>query len=359
MQNKTLISPTQMSLLLIGFIFGTSFVINVGSSAKQDTWIAYIIGWIGGFILVYMYTYIYTLYSGKTLIEILSIAFGKYVGKFIGFLYVFYFINLASLVLRDASEYMVTIEYHETPIIFISICLSIIGCYATKSGIEVIARGCQIILPLSISFIIFQFFILIKDYNPSNALPFFESNLKHILGTALLYLTFPFGETVIFLMLFPYVNKNKDIPRFTYISTAFAGLILLCMILQNIFVIGADKFSRDIFAINTTLSRAPMISLGPIVSTNIITGGGIKFIVCLYSATKGLAQLINIDDSKHLVLPIAAIIVPLSLWIHTNLSDLLQWTSEIYYYYAIPFQIIIPLLILAISLLKKHKSNNK
>ena len=49
------ISSIQLFSLMVGFIIGSTIIINPANAAKEDSWLAFIIGWLGGFILIFVY----------------------------------------------------------------------------------------------------------------------------------------------------------------------------------------------------------------------------------------------------------------------------------------------------------------
>lgn len=158
MSKDVKISSVQLSILIMGFLFGSTAIINVATGAAQDAWLAYVIGWAGGFILIGIYAHISLLNPGRTLIEILKDNFGRYPGSIIAVLYIWYFIHLAALVLRNFGEYMVTAIYPETPILFVIILFALTIAYAVKNGLEVLSRTAEIFFPLLLFSVILMFF---------------------------------------------------------------------------------------------------------------------------------------------------------------------------------------------------------
>lgn len=349
------ISSIQLSLLIMGFVFGSSAIITPAAAAYQDAWLAYIIGWAGGYVLIGIYAYISILNPSKTLIDILKDTFGKYIGSIIGILYLWYFIHLGALVFRNLGEFMVTAIYIETPIIFIITSLALVVVYIMKKGLEVIARVGELTIPIMLFFAISIFLLVIGRYEITNLLPFLEHDFMPVLKTGFSVLAFPFGETVVFLMIFPYLNKKDDVVKISYISITMIGIILLSVVLSNLMALGGDMLSRIVFPSHVTISLIPRIAVEPFVSINLLISGGFKIVICIYSTVIGITQLFNLDDYKPFVIPIVIIAVALSIWVYDNLPGMVRWTVEIYPYYAVPFQIIIPVLLLIISLIKKRR----
>ncbi|KPU26917.1 hypothetical protein TR13x_07850 [Caloranaerobacter sp. TR13] len=348
------ISPVQLSFIIMGFIFGSSAIITPAAAACQDSWLAYIIGWAGGYILIGMYVYISILNPSKTFIEILKDTFGKYIGSIIGIFYVWYFLHLAGLVFRNLGEFMVTSIYTETPLIFIIVSIALVLIYSLKKGLEVIVKVSQITVPVMLILVISIFLLVMKHYEVKNLLPFLEYGFSKVLKVGFSVLTFPFGETVVLLMIFPYINKQKDLFKVSYISLTVIGFILLSVVMSNLMALGADMLNRDMFPSHVTISLIPGIAVEPFISVNLLIAGSVKIVICIYAALIGITQLFDLDDYKPFIIPVVTIAIVISIWIYDSLPEMVRWAGEVYPYYVIPFQIIIPALVLVISIVKNR-----
>lgn len=349
------ISGFQLSMLIIGFIFGSSAIMNPSAGVGQDAWLAYLIGLGGGFILMGIYVLIARLNPDKTLIEILRINFGKYLGSVIALFYIWFFIHLAALVLRNFGEYMNILVYAETPILFIIISYALVIAYLVKSGLEVMGRISEILVPLLPLLVFFLFLALIPVYETSSFSPFLEQGIAPVLKTAFSIVTFPFGETVIFLMIFPYLNKKENTLKSAHLSMLIAGLILINSTVRDLMVLGPDMFFRTVFPPAISTKLIPLAVLDPFIAVNLLIGGGVKISICLFAAVMGITQLLNLKNYKLFVLPTLTITIALSIWVYENTLQMIYWAADIYPYYAIPFQIIIPFILLIISLIRKVK----
>ncbi|WHH61157.1 endospore germination permease [Petroclostridium sp. X23] len=352
------ISNAQLFLLLIGFVFGNTAIVNPAAAALQDSWLAFIIAWIGGLALLGIYISISNMNPSKNLIEILIDNFGKILGNITAALYIWYFIHLAALVTRDFGEYMVTVMFPETPILFIISCICITVAYVVKNGLEVIARSNEL-LTLAIPLLVAAIFLaLINQYNFNNLFPFLEKGVKPVLKVSFGVLAFPFGEIVAFLMIFPHLKNRKDLVKTSYFAIIAVGFMLLSVILRDLLVLGPDMLSRVTFPPQISTELIPNITIQPFVAINLLVSGGVKIAVATYAAVIGITQLFNLDDYKPFVLPVVAIVASLSIWVYDNIFDVFQWAAEIWAYYSVPFQILIPLLLVIISWIKKIKTQN-
>jgi spore germination protein KB len=355
MIKNTKISSIQLFLLITGYIFGSSAIMNSAAAAGCDAWLAYLLGWGFGSGLIVIYVQLARLNPSATLVEILQNNLGKLFGNFIALLYVWYFIHLAALVYRNYGEFIVTVTYNETPMIVIIACLAGLVAYSVRSGLEVLARITELLVPIIPIVIFITYFSLLTTHDYTAMLPFLEKGLTPVLSTAFSVTTFPFGETVVFLMLFPYLNRLKNISKVSYLSFAVAGSLLFVGLMRDLFVLGPSLLKELSYPAQATARLIPGIGIEPLIDLIFMIGGGVKTSVLIYGAAQGISQIFELKTNKPLVIPIVTFSVVLSVWIYPNMSEMFKWAAEIYPFYAVPFQIIIPIVLLIISLVKKRK----
>lgn len=343
-----------MFTLLSGFMIGSTLIVSPASGAEQNAWLAFIIGLCGGAILINMYIFIAKLNPYCTLISILEKNFGKVLGRVISVMYIWYFIHLAALVLRNFGAYSVATSYAETPMLFIIICIALVIVYSVRAGIEVMGRISEVFMVIISIILFFVFFALIKEFEIDNLKPVLSQGMKPVIKSAFAALSFPFGETVVFLMIFPHVNKQKYLYKSSYFALFAVGILLLGAIIRNLMVLGADMVSRDVFPSHIVFRLIPGMDLDQLLDVNLTVSGIIKVGVCIYAAATGVSELLGEQDYKIYVVPLSAFIVALSIWLYDSLMEMLQWAIEIWPYYSIPFQIIIPMMLLLISLVKNN-----
>lgn len=353
------ISPLHFSFIMIGFLIGSSAISYPAKGAMHDAWLAHIIGWAGGYILITLYIIIYNLNDKKNLMEILISVFGKTLGRIVGVLYIFYFIHIASLILRSYGEYSASTTYLDTPILFIIVSIVIVIAYSLKKGLESISRLVVLTLPVLFILLILITIIAIPYYDIREVFPFLERGLGPVLKTSLVIATFPFGETVMFLMVFPILNNQKKIFKTCYLSLFIAGLALLIDTLIVLLSLGPHLNIRHLFSILTLVGLMNKGSLEPIISVSILIGVGVKSTICIYAASLGISQLLDIDNHKLFILPVTGLTVSLSIWIHKNYPEMFQWGGDISPYYSLLFQLLFPIMILIISILNKRKNKSK
>nr|WP_319800740.1 GerAB/ArcD/ProY family transporter [Brevibacillus borstelensis] len=96
------INIRQLTVLVIAFTMGTSFLLGpspLALEAKQNAWIAAIIGIVIDLVLIVMYVALGNLFPGMTLAQYSEKILGKWPGKLISLLFFSFFIFLSALML--------------------------------------------------------------------------------------------------------------------------------------------------------------------------------------------------------------------------------------------------------------------
>ena len=348
------ITNYQLALLLIGFLIGSSTIINPVHDGR-DAWLAFLIAWIGGLGLVFVYATIARLHPGKTLVEILKSTFGKVVGSMLTLLYIWYFIHLAGLTCRTFGLFLTSTSYPKTPEIFIIGGLVLLSVYTLKKGLQVLGRVAEILVPIVIALLLILFLALFNRYDFGVFFPLLENGLLPVMKKTYGPLVFPFGETVIFLMLFSSLAKPQQVRLTVVLAVAVGGLLIFMSVVRDLMALGPELVSRLYFPPTVSSELIPVISLDPLVATNLLIAGGVHITVCLYAAVVGITQLFRLESDKPLVIPVGIFTVALAMWLFDSIFEMVGFV-ETYLIYVIPFQFVIPFTILAISLYKKYAS---
>jgi len=355
---KARISSIQMFLLLLGFLFGSTVILAPAQGAKNDAWLAMLLGGAGGTLLMWVYAAIALLNPSKTLVDILKEKMGKVVGNIFAVLYTWYFIHLASLVLRNYGEFICTVTFPETPMVVVIGLFAVFLVYAINSGIEVIGRLSELLVPVIPLVVLIISLSLITVHDFTAFLPMLENGMTPVLNAAFNFITFPFGETVAFLMLFPHLNKKEKLKKVVLVSAAISTLIGIILFFRDIFVLGSDLMARATFIPHLTSLLIPGFNVESLVDINLLIGGGVKISVCIYAAAKALSQIAGIGDCRKLTGAITTFCVVLSIWVYENVLEMFKWAEKVWPYYSTSFQIVIPLLLLLLSLWKKSKPSD-
>ncbi len=355
---KEMISKTQTVCILIMFMFGSNLVMGVTTKANQDSWISLILSAVLVLPTVLMYARIMRLYPEKDLFNLMEELFGKVLGKIVVLLMTWYAVHLCALVLRNFSEFIQIVAMPETPQLPIMIAMLLCTFYIAKSGVETFGKWSLAMLPVIILIILITVVFGFENMDFSNLFPVMEHDVQTLAKGAFLVYSFPFGETVLFLCIAGSFRK-KDSPYKAYTFAILISLFFLVMVLfRNILVLGPSMSGAEYFPSYIT---ARIINIGDFftrvegtISINFILAGIAKISLCLFAASKGTARLFGIQDYKRMVLPVGLLALALCPILYGSTMEMFNFL-DIYQFYALPFQVAIPVAVWITAEIKTRK----
>ncbi|MGE8203208.1 GerAB/ArcD/ProY family transporter [Heyndrickxia sp. NPDC080065] len=361
---KGKINAYQLFVLVFLFEHGSSLVIALGTEAKQDAWVSILFGMFSGLFLYAIYYRLFRFYPEIPLTSYVQKIIGPFLGKIIAFIYLLYFFYIGALVLRDFGELLLTFAYPNTPMFIINSMMILAIMYAIHKGIEVLARTGEIFFIL-LYFLAFSGFILIVAsglIDLSKLKPVLEEGLGHILhATITETIYFPFGETIVFTMILPYLNIPSK-AKFAVISAmVLSGINLTITSAVNIAVLGVDLVSRSAFPLLSTIQKIEVANflerLDVFFMFATIIGCFFKIAIFFYAAVIGTSDLFKLKNHLKLVYPLGLVILFFSISIASNIAEhIKKGTSFIPIYIHIPMQVVIPLFLLMIVFIRNRKN---
>jgi spore germination protein KB len=331
---KGKISVRQFTLLVALYTVGTAILIIpsiLAAKSKQDVWIAGLLALAVGLFVVFFYWKISERFQFINLVEIFEKCFGKWIGKTIAlcFLVCNTFI-LATFVLRDIGDFMLTVMMVETPIEAIHIIFLMVVLYGVKLGLETFTRTTELFLPWIVILFVVLFITLLPQVEFNNILPVLENGIRPVLRSSISLLVFPFLELIIFLMIIPYVNKPKQTKKAFLLGTAIGGGILILISTLSILVIGVNETARSIYPtydLSKTINiREFFQRVEAFMALIWFITVFVKLVVLTYALCLGIASVFNVQDPKLLTLPIGLMLYVVSLVIFPSITYLIEFT---------------------------------
>ena len=361
---KPTITLKQLFSLIILFQIGSTTMFSLGIAAKEDAWITIIVAMFAGFILLWIYTEIQKNYPEKNFTEIIIILLGKPLGIPLVFLYALYFIHISTLNLNEFCNLVSWTYLTSTPLIVIMSFFMFFVLYALFCGFHVFAGIGEIMINILLFFLLGTYILIILtgNVNLSNLKPILANGITPVLKAAYpQVINFPFGEMVVFLMYWCYIDTKKKIRKVSFISLATSGITLVFSLIIYVSVLGVRGAERYTFPF---LSVVKLINVGDFFKNldaigiiNLIIGGYFKMTTFFYAGVLALNTLFKMKNEKLLI----AIVGIFTLWasIATIPTFIFQkWLGQKITtpYIHVPFQIIFPTLLLIINWLKTKRN---
>ncbi|WP_110114597.1 endospore germination permease [Bacillus sp. CGMCC 1.16541] len=350
MIRKEVISYSQLFMLIVSFEIGSAVVVDIGSEAKQDAWLAVLGGSILGLLLLIVYCHMLFKTKHKHLYDTFTTLLGRKIGIILAFLYVLYFLYVAARVLRDFGELVNTVIFPNTPIEVISILFLLVVMYYLVLGLEVTSRSVGIFMPY---FILFLFLIILflfvnQSMETDRLRPVLAEGMSPVLKAIFpSVLTFPFGEVIVFTTFVAAMNERKETMKVCVVAMLFSGIMLALFTVIKLSVLGVELADRAAFPLLSairTISLANFLErLDALVVFVMMLGIFVKVTIFLYGALKGLEFISG--QSYHLfVIPVTAVAGFQSILIANNYAEHLEEGLKfVPYYFHLPFQIFIPI----------------
>jgi spore germination protein KB len=354
------ISNLELWILMFVFTMGSSLNLQIGYVAGHVSWISAFIGTIAGLGINWIYAFLCQKYPRKSLVEIAHILFGPWFGKSVGLLYTWYGVFLGAYVLRNFTDLTGAVLLPKTPSLAVACIMICVVGWTVFKGVEVICRCAIILLVLTVGSTLMIQLLLIPDMDPRAVLPVLESGWMPILKGAGQIATVTFGETILFSMLIPYVDRSASVQKTVLSMVAIVGGFIIIQSFSGILVLG-EIISNQLFPSYTTLTY---IAVGdfieriePIGFTVWIFNEFTKLCVCLFATALAFSQTTGSRDYRFYIIPFGLLILVGSIIIHPNQLDVVEFVKDIWPLYSIPFLILVPLFMLVIFLLKRKRWN--
>lgn len=361
---KGKISSLQMAMMMYPTIVATAilWVPSITAKyAKNDLWLSPIFASIIGFMVVYIAYRLHNLYPKQTVIQFSEQIIGRYMGKILGGLFLFSYIQFTGLITRTYAEFIVDSFLIHTPISVIMATMVILSALVIHIGIEGIGRVAQVFFPIFVFPLFIFVFLVSPDLEWKNIFPILEDGLMPPIKGAIVPSGW-FAELFLISFLFPNLADQKK--GITYGVKTVIGVMLT--------LVGVNLIVLFVFGVTTAYRVYPLMQvsryimfadffehLESAVMAIWIIGAFIKISVFYYVTVLSAVQWLKLSDFRPVIWPIGILIMELSLWSFPDIMELLHYLERIVPYQLFLLHIIIPLFLLVIALVKKRKRDYK
>lgn len=360
---KARIDRVQFFILLILFERGTSLVTTFSISAGKDAWLAILFGSLLGCLFFLMYYQLYQWFPEDSFTGYVKKILGKKLGTAVGYIYAIAALYISSRVLRVFGEVLLSSTYPETPLVIVHALMILVVIYAVNKGIETIARTAELTIVIVFILAIFGFVLIVLSgvMDIDRILPILENGFVPVLKTVVTEtMNVPFGEVMIFTIIFPYLNNNRRMRIIGVGAMLLSGIMIAGTMLINILTLGFHVVEDSGFPLLATIQMISVADflerLDVLFLIVLFIDVFSKLVLFFYFGVIGLTELFGLESHKQISYPIGMIVLFCSLTIATNYSEYAYQSINISArYFSFPLQVIIPLILLAIAFFKKRK----
>lgn len=312
------------------------------NTAKQSSYLSISLGFIIGFLPLFLYLLILKRKKEKNLHEYITFTFGKMLGTVIEIIFFCFTLFYLSYLYHEFTRF-IQIEYlSKTPRLLIFFVFLIPLFYLVRKGINVIGRVSLILLYLSIIIIFITFSSLIFQMNPSNLLPILKPG-KELLNSTSLYIGFNILPLFLLTVL-PY-HKEEQHTKFIFWTYVLGSIALIITTFLTIAILGFDLASTYTYPEFHLLKQVSVIGVLGHIESILAIQGIFDFFMIL---TIGFYFLTTFFHFKYTIsLIFITFLITYFLFPTLDTSFILRGTYLIYF--------ILPIILYLVSLLKKDK----
>ncbi|MFD0710340.1 endospore germination permease [Paenibacillus sp. GCM10027626] len=366
MSNPVKISSRQLKILAALVTIGDSILVLPSvpaMEAKRDAWVSAIIGLAIGLLIVWLLVAVSKLSPKLSLVQLNEHVFGKWIGGVFSIAFLFYILLSLSAHLRELGDFNVSQIMPDTPIEAVHILLLLLVIFAVRQGLETFTRVAELLFPWIILFFLLIVCAMIPDADISKALPVFENGIKPSIRGSIACFSYPFMELVVFIMIFPHVNKTQHIRRDMLIGATIGGIILIATIALTVLILGADPAALFTYP---GYDLAKRISIGKFIERIEAVLGLIwivttffKLTIYYYSFSQGLNQLFRLQEYRMPLLSTGPLLIGMSIIVAPNLSFYSTYSAKYWPFLDMTFSVLLPLLLMLGFALRRRTKSSK
>ncbi|WP_078409883.1 GerAB/ArcD/ProY family transporter [Priestia abyssalis] len=357
------ITKSQLLSLMLLYEIGSTTLFALGIRAKQDAWIAVLFATLISLGLLWIYTEIQKQYPGKDFVDILQSLLGKWLATPLILLYALYFFSDASFNFYEFGEIIRTSFLTDTPQFAILGVFIFTVVYMVILGVEVIARTAEILMPVLIIFLLSTYLVasMSGSLEIKELFPVLGNGIQPILKEVLPVINFPFGESIVFLMYWHFMDKKESVRKISLLVIGITGVLLMLSDIIIIMILGAELAAKSeipLLRVLFDINIADILTNLDIIGVTIMfIGGFYKTVLNFYGAVLVVTTLFKSANQKWVAIVMGISLMVYSMIYFRNITFQRWIGGEVWLPYIVTIFQAIPILILIMIWLKSKTRN--
>lgn len=352
------ISAIQFMFAVACFIQSSSLLTAFFSqTVRQDAWVVVLLGLPVCLPIIGLLVWLTNRFEGMNLFEINDIVFGKIAGKAVSICYLWFFLTLTALNLRDVGDFVEIAIMRKTPKVVIVLLFAFVCAWAVRFGIEVVTRYSALFVTVDLLILAVTILLTLNLIDLKNFLPVFSQPPMRYLQGVHTIITIPFGEMVAFMMLVSFVNfPKKKIKKYFFVGYIIGDLSLLAVVFRDTAVLGkaAALFALPPFETLRMATLTENISRMEILfAVVLIILLFFKVSLLYYVTVLAVSQLLRMPSFRPLILTVGAVVVTYAYNLYPSTVAHAASGKETTPFIWLFFEFMLPLLTMAVALLRK------
>ncbi len=339
------------------FIQGSVLLSAYGlDRTRQDTWLIVILGFVISLFVILLYSSLAGRHPGKSLYDMLPSVFGKTAGKILILLYLLVFLSVATFNLRDTGDFSIVYIMPEMSLFVMTTIFTLLCFFAVQSGVHNLLRYGFLLFFVTAVIILINTILLLDRINFENFLPVLTLDLPDCLQGTHFTVSVSFCEIIVFLTVIPILGETHKLKK-GFLTGAILGFVsFLIIVLCEIAVLGTtayiliSPYYETVRLINTfdVLTR-----LETLFAFMLIVMKFFKISLLYYAVSFGVAKLLGTKINTWINLLTGTVLVIFTLRAVDSGTQLRNLSTSAYPYMLSVFEIIIPLIMLVLTIIRQ------
>ncbi|MDF2836155.1 MAG: spore germination protein [Paenibacillus sp.] len=347
----------QFLIMTFGLTVGTSILVTpagLASVAREDAWIGSLTGYLINLCMALLYIAIARLFPGQSLFTMFRSSFGKWPGKAVTSLYLFYFLILAGTLLGNLGFFLTSEVLPDTPIDVVQILFLAACVMCAKMSVVVLARLGELMFPWMLFFFLVLILALLPQVKWEYIAPMLEGGWPPILISGLH--SSMFQELIVMLVFVPELGDARKWKQAYIGGMSLGHLLLVMVVLFSVLILGIEQSANSSFP---AFALAKMINLGNflqrvegILITLWIMTFFLKTMLLIFSMLKGVESLLGLRSSSYVIYPLAVLLLIIAWNTYVNSVYIGEVIQKVWVGYSLIHLLIFPLLMCVSGLLQ-------
>lgn len=359
LSNTSKISTRQAILLYLTITYSPSVRIVASitaKSAKQAAWLAPLVSVFFLIAIFFMFHKFFTRFKNSSFTEVIHNIVGKLPGKILLILYILWSTMLLAMYVRYYAERLVTSAYPSIDIRFFIIVLLVVVVIVLRSGIVVISRMNEIILPLLTLVFFILIILVLPELHIKNLTPLSYKDIVPVLKASTGVTGIWIYITLIFFIGHE-INDKENLFKKGKKTTLFLFSITTLIILTSVGTLGYSIIERTPLTFLATVKQISTFNtiqrVESILVCTWIISDFILISVFTYIILKMFKSLFGFSKITPFISVFLAFIYFLSLILTKRSFELQEFSDQIALPLNIFFGFVIPFIIFCIGKVRK------
>ncbi|WP_139487888.1 GerAB/ArcD/ProY family transporter [Brevibacillus dissolubilis] len=357
------ISAKQLFLFIVSSRVAvmTIFLPVIGNSNAKDAWLSSILAGVMGLAVTWIIVTLARIHPNQTLVQICSSLLGKWLGGVFIVIFLWFFLHISIITVRQFAEILNNALMPETPVPFFILYIEMAVAFSVYRGLEAILRANTITLAVSLNAIFMILLFVAKEIHINTLLPVLEEGWMPVIMGSVVPLAWH-GEIILIPMLYPYVSDKEKVLRYSMFATLMNTLILVLLAIFVVGIFGPDEalnLTFPVFSLARMVSIADFLErLEALMVAVCMSMLFMKSCIYLYSGVIGVGQWLELKSYRFLIIPMVTLSMILSHTSFQSISEIKHFlTPELFGGYALTINTLLPTLLLVLSILQKRKKS--